>query len=72
MINIALENSDVRLFYFLFNSLNVKTAPMQTLAIRLTILMIGVLLEKFTAMVTYPESVASAFHAYNSEALHFR
>ncbi len=68
----TLENSNVRLEYFLFNSLNVKTAPVQTLAIRLTILMIGVLLEKFTAVVTYPGSVASAFHASNSKALHFR
>jgi hypothetical protein len=45
---------------------------MQTLAIKLAILMIGVFLEKFTAVVTYPESVASAFHASNSKALHSR
>jgi hypothetical protein len=66
VLNIALENSYVRRINFLLSSLNVKNAPMQTLVIRLAILMIGVLLEKFTAVVTYPGSVASAFHASNS------
>ncbi len=71
MITFALEISDVRLVYFLFNSLNLKTAQMQLLELGFTKVMAGVAWIFQTAVLIYSESVVSAFTTSNGKSLHF-